>query len=116
MANQNWKTGLLNDPVFLVLLRRMRRSSQHKAFRPALEEAPGKIVCLNLPTPIPDSARCEQFGYARIDRPRDIAAVIDELENPSQIPRLGPLADTARIAVGGHSAGSPAARRRLRAL
>ena len=66
-------------------------------------------VCLNLPKPIDpatDPALCQQFRIAAIDRPRDIAAVIDELEIPSQIPRLGRLADTARIAVGGHSAGS----------
>ena len=40
-------------------------------------------VCLNLPTPIADPALCQQFRIAAIDRPRDIAAVIDELENPS---------------------------------
>ena len=65
-------------------------------------------VCLNLPTPIADPALCQQFRIAAIDRPRDIAAVIDELENPSQIPRLRPLADTERIAVGGHSGGAGA--------
>lgn len=66
-------------------------------------------VCRALPAliePDDDPELCEQFDFTIIDRPIDIAAVIDELENPSQIPRLRPLADTERIAVGGHSAGS----------
>jgi hypothetical protein len=49
---------------------------------------------------------CEQFSTASFDRPYDIRAIIDELEQQN---RSGPLRgriDVAKLAVAGHSAGS----------
>ncbi len=53
-----------------------------------------------------DATTCDGFKYLHWDRPHDIAAVIDELD---QLNASGPYAgyiDIERIAVGGHSSGS----------
>lgn len=57
---------------------------------------------------IPDEATCKVFKYLNWDRPHDIRAVLDELERLAAGALRGQI-DTARIAVGGHSAGSGAA-------
>ena len=52
-----------------------------------------------------DSAACRLFSHLNWDRPHDIRAVLDELERMAAGELRGQI-DTARVAVGGHSAGS----------
>ncbi|MCB1022294.1 MAG: hypothetical protein KDC27_20360 [Acidobacteria bacterium] len=67
------------------------------------------LRCPLFATPVLDPDDCAGLDMNRLDRPRDISAIIDELERGAQLPDLAALADTARIAVAGHSNGSSGA-------
>jgi hypothetical protein len=55
-----------------------------------------------------DSAACRLFSHLNWDRPHDIRAVLDELDRMAAGEFRGQI-DTAKVAVGGHSAGSAGA-------
>ena len=53
---------------------------------------------------------CQTFKFLNFDRPNDIAAILDALDELGRVhPGLGPRMDPSRVAVAGHSAGSGAA-------
>jgi hypothetical protein len=56
-----------------------------------------------------DTASCRLFSHLNWDRPHDIRAVLDEVERLAATPPLRGHIDTAKVAVGGHSAGSAGA-------
>jgi hypothetical protein len=56
-----------------------------------------------------DAAACKLFSHLNWDRPHDIRVVLDELERLAATPALRGQIDTAKVAVGGHSAGAGAA-------
>jgi hypothetical protein len=53
-----------------------------------------------------DTATCNLFIHLNWDRPHDIRAVLNELDRLAATPQFRGVIDTARLAVGGHSAGS----------
>ena len=67
------------------------------------DEASRETLCQSIGM---DRATCTLFSHLNWDRPHDIRAVLDELDRLAATPQFRGVIDTAKIAVGGHSAGS----------